>query len=762
MLPTTRDVFHFISLALCSIGIAWQSLITVDRYLSYPTKLKPSTQKSYNVELPAASICLDYIPDEKKVKQLYPDIYEEERAHHNASSWQIWTQYLTVKQLHATSIKRKEAIKKCSIYSTNMTKLDCKDWKGHGNTHISWAWKCFTLFDQHQQLEHMFQNDVTYRTEDLRGLSWFEFSLDTENYKSKMDSSDIGVTIHSNTIPVILDEGSKTFRKFDFAQYNHVSLAYTRQVVNYLQAPYPTRCIKYKKNGEPNRRDKLVDKCVKKMFYENTGYFPCDILIRNLTSYGDIKFANDVDGPKNAVQERYDCNRRNPYPDCHTLEYLIDVKGITNTYLDEDDGSLNALSLCSMGIAWQSIITIDRYLSYPIKIKTYFEKPDYIELPAASICLDYIPEEVRVQMRFPQIYKEKQANHNTSSWQIWTQYLTLEQFISTTIHRAEAIGKCSFFSTNMTEIDCKKWAGQRNDMISWFWKCFTIFSEVQQQYYLSEKEVMYRSEDVKGFPWFHFDLNTEDYKLSMDSSEIGLGIHPKVMPIVLDEGSKTFRKFDFARYNRVAMAYTRQLIERLEAPYPNRCVEYEEYGKPTKRAKIVNRCAQEKYYENTGYFPCDILTADMTTYGKTKFGSHIKGHANAVQERFECNRLFPYPDCDTLSYVIDVKGTTNQDLDDNGTPDKGSFRVSVYGPSEDTMVIRERPAFQVFDLYSYLGNLLSLWVGVSVSGSVRTLARVIEKRLNRKPVGQARRMRYTESRYYRCLGLPSYETSTSQ
>ncbi|KAI1285062.1 hypothetical protein HDE_12180 [Halotydeus destructor] len=416
-----------------------------------------------------------------------------------------------------------------------------------------------------------------------------------------------------------------------------------------------------------------------------------------------------------------------------------------------------------MGIAYQSCITIERYLSHPIKIISSFQKDSYVELPAASICIDYIPEELKVKDRYPDIYTEKQATYNTTSWQIWTQYLTLEQFISTTMRRSEAIKSCNVYATNMSNIDCTKWAGQRNDRISWFWKCFTLFFTAQQEYYLSNDSGLYRTENIRGVPWFNFDLNTDNYELNMDTSAIGVSIHHKDIPMILDEGSKTFRKFDFSLYNEAALAYTRQVVNRLEAPYPTKCLDYKVDGVPQMRAKLVNRCARQKFIDKTGYFPTDILTNNMSAYGKTKFASLV-GHENAIQERYECNRLFPSPDCYTLNYIIDVKGITNAYLDDNDIPTNGSFKVVLFGPSEDTMIVSEQAAFLVFDMYSYLGNLFSLWLGVSVSGLARAAVKMIRKKLRRNTMTSMskKRMKYTESRYYRCLNQPSKAASKEQ
>ncbi|KAI1285058.1 hypothetical protein HDE_12184 [Halotydeus destructor] len=417
------------------------------------------------------------------------------------------------------------------------------------------------------------------------------------------------------------------------------------------------------------------------------------------------------------------------------------------------------LALCFVGIVYQSCSIIERYLSYPIKIKTTFVKPAYVELPAASICLDYIPNAARVRKLYPDIYAAKQAKHSQLTWQVWTKYLTLEQFILTTIYRSEAIKRCRLYVSNMTKIDCTMWAGQRNDQISWFWKCFTLFNAAQQEYYLASDEVLYRTEDVLGVPWFEYDLNTDNYSLTMASTEIGVSIHSNDDPLILDEGSKTFRAFDFSQYKHVSLAYTRQVISRLEAPYPTRCVNYQDGGKPGRRDKLVNRCALKKFSDTTKLFPCDILVKNMTVFGQMKFASHVKGHETAIQERYECNRLYPYPDCDTLNYLLEVKGIANLY---KGHQDGGSFRVTVFGPSENTVMISEEAAFLVFDLYSYLGNLISLWLGFSVSGIAWAMVGLLLKWLPRratKMAGRSDRMKHTESRHYRCMSLPSNAAS---
>ncbi|KAI1285060.1 hypothetical protein HDE_12182 [Halotydeus destructor] len=412
-----------------------------------------------------------------------------------------------------------------------------------------------------------------------------------------------------------------------------------------------------------------------------------------------------------------------------------------------------ALATCFICIAWQSFFTIDRYLSYPIKVKTSYNRPAFVELPSASICIDFIPENLKIETLYPDIYKKKLAIEGTNSYRVWTKYLTVEQYMETTIFPSETISKCSVFAPNMTRLDCTDWTFQGTSRISWYWKCFTLFSEYQQLKHIlvEDSDVnYYRTEELRGWPWFHFDVSTENYTRKMDSTVIGLSIHRNDIPMILNEGSKTFLKFDFSQYNQASLAYTRQVVRRLEAPYPTRCINYHEDGREIRRSKLVDQCARKKFYNNTGHFPCDILASDMTVYGETKFAAHIKGHEDSTQERYECNRQFPYPDCHVLNYLIDIKSIANAgDADDLIS---GSFRIAAFGPSEDTVTIREEAAFLAFDLYSYLGNLLSLWLGVSVSGIVRKTVRLVETRLDTKC---SNHMKYPESSYYRYLGVQS-------
>ncbi|KAI1285061.1 hypothetical protein HDE_12181 [Halotydeus destructor] len=368
-----------------------------------------------------------------------------------------------------------------------------------------------------------------------------------------------------------------------------------------------------------------------------------------------------------------------------------------------------SLAICFMGMALQGFTITARYLNHPIKILTSYNKPEFVELPSASICIDYIPDEVKVRTMYPDIYQAK-ILENATYWRLWQKYLTLEQYMRTTITASEAVTKCRLYAPNMTKVTCTDWTYQANGRLSWYWKCFTLFGRQQQRAHIPIKDNefrYYRTEDVKDLRWFHFHINTKDYKSTMAATSLGLSIHRNDVPMILDEGSTTFRQFDFSQYNQASFSYTRQIIRRLEAPYPTSCIDYQENGEDFRRDKLVNRCARKKYYENTGYFPCDILASNMTAFGKTKFGSHIKGHQDSTQERYECNRLFPYPDCHVLNYLIRNKGVAKRLKGDYNR----TFHVTVYGPSEDTMIIMEKAAFLGLRLVQLLEQLVEPMAG---------------------------------------------------
>ncbi|KAI1285103.1 hypothetical protein HDE_12191 [Halotydeus destructor] len=407
-----------------------------------------------------------------------------------------------------------------------------------------------------------------------------------------------------------------------------------------------------------------------------------------------------------------------------------------------------ALAFCSLGVLWQTLTIVSRYARYPITIDTVLARLNNVNLPAISVCVDYKAVVAKVKEYYPEIYRKKASVTSNDSSIVWSRYLTVEEYLTSSISRNEAIRECTIYSYNMAHINCSDWLAGDNDHISWKWKCFTLFEKQEQQMYITNKSRSFRTEDLVGVPWFSIDVSTEDHALSLASTILGVSIHPEDLHVAINEGSRSFRRFDFSLHRQVALAYTRQVIRHLGAPYPSNCVQYTDHGEKLRKSKVADRCSQKTFYNRTGLFPLDILASNMTIYGKTRFATELKGHTKAIQERYECNRIFPNPRCEILDYHMNVKGFAKL----KPTEKKDTFSIVTYGPTDVTTYISEQPAFDLLDLLSYSGSFLSMWLGLSLSDIVRSLMKRVERRsTSRKAFHHRDSDKYTKTRHFRII-----------
>ncbi|KAI1294635.1 hypothetical protein HDE_05876 [Halotydeus destructor] len=364
------------------------------------------------------------------------------------------------------------------------------------------------------------------------------------------------------------------------------------------------------------------------------------------------------------------------------------------------------LAICLVAGVWQTGTVIERYFSYPVKVKTVLTIPKIIELPAVSLCIAYRSIRSRIKTQIPGVWNRKiVVNGEDPETTHWTKYLTIKQYNDVSATRTELIDKCTLFAPNMTQLSCQTW-DESPVHLHYSWKCFTLFDDNEQKYRNITSK--YRMEDLFNIPWIEVKMNTANFSTFLNNAKLAVSIHPNEEHVAPDMGSRTFYEFDFSLHSAISLTYTRATNRLLPSPYPSNCMNYfNRYGNPVPRKKVIEGCAVERFVSETGYWPRDILAEKELPFFEDTLFSSNEMKMYSFEERYECNNDYPRPDCESLNYLVDVKALMASSLENR-------CEVTIYGPSDNEMVVEQEASFDIIDLFSYGGGVFGLWIGFSI------------------------------------------------
>lgn len=405
---------------------------------------------------------------------------------------------------------------------------------------------------------------------------------------------------------------------------------------------------------------------------------------------------------------------------------------------------------------FQAIQLLISFAQNPVEISLEIQTPTNLTIPAVSVCFEYNLNNEKLSET---IETRKKVSASTQADP------TVEVIINTTPSVDDLVESCLVLNGNIKQVKCSELSNVRQ-FITKKNKCFTWFSYGSWKLPENETKATYGIRAIKNKEWLLIKLKN----LTMIKNDIvGIGIHENHVPIVPDLADPQFTEvirtwYSDALVSRVTLTYEASSMSRLPSPYPSKCIDYKSSKETV--AQILDKLKDEsvlRHFDRSGHL---IATWMSTVYSSHRelidscigylysarsddhwpslllasekqqkdffvsYASSSKLQANitenilqAANERRLCNRLFPFPECNEVTYTIQIKTTHYDDTD--------TMEIALYAPTGTQMHMKQVPKYESREIIAVISGIFSFWVGISAVSLLTPIAPFLAKILTK-------------------------------
>ncbi|KAI2805548.1 hypothetical protein BLOT_004546 [Blomia tropicalis] len=246
------------------------------------------------------------------------------------------------------------------------------------------------------------------------------------------------------------------------------------------------------------------------------------------------------------------------------------------------------------------------------------------------------------------------------------------------------------------------------ETISTDFKCFTLFHnqtiKITDANYQIPKDV---AGYLKYLAWI---------KLNRDFIFNGLiYIHSPKLSHQYSQTS-SIQQLDPDRHQFVSIAFEREVLQLLPAPYETNCYDYRQDGYSC-RDDCITKCKTEIYTQMDGW-PGDVYALKNVTMRLSKLWLNSWSMVGHLEEgvsaeslskcSFKCGHR---DDCESVQY--DVRTVRVKERDEGDSSGSHSYTIGILPPKNVQLINKHVPKYEPIEFLIYIGGLISLYTGIT-------------------------------------------------
>jgi hypothetical protein len=426
------------------------------------------------------------------------------------------------------------------------------------------------------------------------------------------------------------------------------------------------------------------------------------------------------------------------------------------------------------GFFYQASEYFVQYLSFPTTVDVRIERSLMIDIPSVTICIPSLTSRPRLRKIYgDEIIKEIEkikgkANkpYAVLEREVYRAYENIsarkvspQEFFNLGIHAAEIINctvlKPKYFNNlNETWIPCTL-VSDVLETIGPNGKCFTYFTKLNQNKTKDFKERfridIYQSvRDEVGLAInIILTFNSSNY---IDVAKLGdesITLHETTA--VPTEGKRRRLK-PGTNYD---IFFTKILTINLPPPYTTGCEQYQVFNPsvPQSRVDCVDRCIKEIYYNSCSCYPLHVVVRhDIVINHNLSMCNNSDSRINHCKQKEVSSRCIEKCklDCEEVAYDFDTEEDvypTESELHEADPEEKEKLRrfqnftaqIRLWRKVSGDTIYEHKAELPLIQLFSFVGGLASLWLGISIIAFYDILVKVVTIIYKTKPFEKMRK-----------------------
>lgn len=412
-----------------------------------------------------------------------------------------------------------------------------------------------------------------------------------------------------------------------------------------------------------------------------------------------------------------------------------------------------------------SYSNIQIYFQYPFTVNIVFESSTSIsklDLPAVTLCVPNILDEVRFQQQYPTLFDRLERNDSRRST-FWRQSIARRFSIGTILNWTLSFNelfdcRVIFYNEKQSEsILCDRLA-RIEQTISLYKQCFVLFSRP----YFNQTYRKWIQNKSDGQDSGNIEQSSEDRQrlgfkvyLQMNRSKLWSGWVDLILSdppraYVVYPGRMGFRAVSTNLHKHVQFAYNRVRVRRLPAPYASACFDYvrkiDNEIKDSQMSPLncesqehcVQKCHATLSLRRFGRWPSSLQTLPIESVDLNQV--HLNDEGDSFQRlRGDCAIKYFRPDCIDTKFEVDIISETMTSSEElvaqsrskstghikgekrsgfsNAKRKKGKShwtQMSLQSNQAQNMQLVYEPMFEIWDLFANVGQAVSLYLGFCV------------------------------------------------
>lgn len=726
---------------LCAIGAAYHTYLTLSLYLAYPSTDKETKIRDSNILIPSIAICAMFKID-RKAQQLFPEkflAYNKSRLRNDVFTLgellQLTPNYTEL--FVNCELLNNEHYVDCTELSTVLTRIDVRQ-------------KCFSFF-------HTDSKNLTIKSAMIRGRTLFRAQLRLSDLVEDL----IAISLY-NYPDLQCIEGSTNYALFDSQFYQDVMLTYSEAKLTFLEHPYKGNCRNY-----PISQARVLNDCVVRTYLNSTQRWPADVFV-NETHNASVLQNMFGDWPQ---KERAMCVDKVPNRQCFDIKYKLFLKSHRNVRNetrfnkfnieiygpDDQSTEVNEIAIwsfselfsnvggilsawlgmsmilvcsslhkktrklvekrttrhcrrlrrklvwcekhtlrnsvvqliCTVLCCWQIVFTMSSYFANPFVSEVSVYRPQKVERPSMTICIN---------------------NDNDSVTD-----MTLTELSSLLPDAEHIIPYCLMRLPNLHRVRCLAWY-KPIVTVNAYHKCFTLFDKKTIARAKANYAQTFDVYHVKNLYWFYAFINANNRDVTVlihENSVLGFDVtQPNALQFQgsFDDHQKLF--------NLYSLSYTRSITRYFSGHRDSVCVKYADVGFHWRDEAVVN-CSLEKFMEDERRLPRNVFVDEQDAERLSNYTIS----ATDLRIDHECVEKFPKIDCTNIDYEVEVKerGFRDHVKEYNITRLANATRVAVFAPGGFEVMVEQQLKFDVVEMISAVGGIVSIWLGLSIVDIISSL-----------------------------------------